>query len=248
MQEFLDAFVDPDNLYGHISYVLLIASMLMRTMHWLRLLAVSAGVFSATYYFTLGDSVSMFWESVFTLVNLAQLLILMIENRRGRFSADEQRFIDDVLKGVERAQVRRLMKIGAWTQVSDGRRLTNEKMKPDDLIYILEGEAVVMRMGKQVGFVGPTDFVGEMSYLTGKDATATVVTTTPMRYLAFEQKALRRYLSRNTEIRHAMEASFNRNLVGKLAKTSSQLQGPEDAAAAAEITAPPLKIAAKEGS
>ena len=228
MQEFIDAFIDPSNLAGHISYMLLIVSMLMRTMHWLRAFAISAGVFSAIYYISIGDPISFFWETIFTLVNATQLLILMIENRRGRFSADEQRFIDHVLKGVERAQIRRLMKLGAWTEVADGRTLFVEEEKPADLVYVVQGQAEVIRHGENVGSIGPGDFIGEMSYLSGEPATATVTTTSRVRYLAFEQEALRAYLGRNAEIRHAMEAGFNRNLVGKLAKTSSQLRQRSD--------------------
>lgn len=224
MQGFIDAFVDPANLAGHISYVLLIISMMMRTMHWLRVFAISAGMFSAAYYVTIGDPISFFWESVFTLVNVVQLLILFIENRRGKFSAEEQMFIDKVLKGVERVHVRRLMKLGAWTQVGEGFLMIREETEPSHLIFIVKGTAVVERRGKRVGIAGPGDFLGEMSYLSGKNATATVISQTPMRYLAFDRSALRRHLAKNIEIRHAIEAGFNRNLVEKLVKTSAQLQ------------------------
>jgi CRP-like cAMP-binding protein len=224
MQGFIDAFVDPTNMAGHISYVLLIISMMMRTMHWLRVFAISAGLFSAAYYVSVGDPISFFWESIFTLVNAVQLLILFIENRRGKFSAEEQMFIDKVLKGVERVHVRRLMKLGAWTQVGEGFLMIREETEPSHLIFVVKGTAIVERRGKRVGIAGAGDFLGEMSYLSGKNATATVISETPMRYLAFDRVALRRHLARNIEIRHAIEAGFNRNLVEKLVKTSAELQ------------------------
>jgi mannose-6-phosphate isomerase-like protein (cupin superfamily) len=222
MQEFLDAFMNPANIPGHISYVLLILSMLMRKMHLLRMVAVSAGTFSAFSYASLGDWVSFFWEVVFTLVNLVQLVFLAIENRRGRFSAEEQMFIDAVLQGVERAHIRRLMKMGAWIEVGDGHELIHEDTRPSHLYYVVNGTARIVRETRQLSVVGPGDFLGEMSYLTGKNATATVVAETPMRFLAFEREPLRAYLSRNPEIRHALEAGFNRNLVDKLVKTNSE--------------------------
>lgn len=224
MQVFLDAFVDPANLAGHISYILLIVSMMMRTMHWLRVFAISAGLFSAGYYASIGDPISFFWESVFTLVNAVQLLILFIENRRGKFSAEEQMFIDKVLKGVERIHVRRLMKMGAWTEVGENFKLIEEDTEPSNLIFIVSGTASVERKGEQVGHAGTGDFLGEMSYLSGKNATATVISETPMRYLAFDRAALKKHLAKNIEIRHALEAGFNQNLVEKLIKTSADLQ------------------------
>ena len=70
-------------LVGHLSYVLLVLSMMMRSMTWLRVIAVSAGLTSGAYgYFWLNDPVTVFWEAVFVLINLVQLLILAFENRK----------------------------------------------------------------------------------------------------------------------------------------------------------------------
>ena len=80
LAEFWADFSKPENIVGHIAYVLLIGSMMMRSMNWLRALAIMAGTISAIYYWRLGDQVSFFWESLFTFVNLIQLTILQIEN------------------------------------------------------------------------------------------------------------------------------------------------------------------------
>ena len=225
MNEFFDAFFNPTNIAGHISYTLLIASMLMRRMLYLRILAISAGTFSAIYYIIVDDPISLFWETLFTLVNLVQLIILHIENLRGSFSHEEQAFIDDVLSGVERGQARRLVKLGAWTEVNEDMVLIREDTTPTHLFYVVKGHAHVEREGRAIGKVGPRDFLGEMSYLSGSAATATVITDTPMRYLSFDRLQLRQHLAKNPEVRHALEASFNRNLVDKLVKTSSTPAG-----------------------
>ena len=177
MQAFIDSFLmsflDPVNLPGHFAYVLLIISMLMRKMVWLRVFAIAAGAFSAIYYTTLGDWVSCFWESLFSLVNAAQLLILFIENRRGKFTSEEQTFIDIALHGLERAHARRLMKLGKWMEISEDEVLIVEDSTPTHLYFVVNGTARVTRHERAVGLVGPGDFLGEMSYLTGKHATAT---------------------------------------------------------------------------
>lgn len=230
MQDFITEFLNPANIAGHISYMLLIGSMLMRNMLYLRLMAIAAGTFSGAYYFSLQDSVSLFWEVMFTLVNATQLVILFVENRRGRFTAEEQDFIAAVLPTVERAQTRRLLKLGAWTEVSDSMVLIHEETTPASLFYVVNGTARVDRAGRTLGMVGPGDFLGEMSYLTGQQASATVTTITPMRYLAFDRTALRTFLERNTDVRHALESGFNRNLVDKLVKTNTEVQAKEKAA------------------
>ena len=108
----IEQFATPGKLVGHLSYVLLVASMMMRSMKWLRIIAISAGVVSALYgYFFLLDFVTVFWEVVFVSVNLIQLLILEFENRRAKFSEDEQKFIEAVAPQVEKAHAKRLLRL-----------------------------------------------------------------------------------------------------------------------------------------
>jgi len=92
-------------------------------------------------------------------------------------------------------------------------------------MFLVSGNARVTRDGKTIGQVTRGDFLGEMSYLTGKKAAATVTTSEPTRYLAFERKALQEHLEKSPEVRHALEASFNRNLVSKLVSTNEQSVG-----------------------
>ena len=153
-------------------------------------------------------------------MNVAQLIILQIENRRGRFSDDEATFIKTCLAGIERAHSRRLVKLGAWTEVQEDVTLITQDIPPDHLKFIVSGEARVERNGRTIGTVRCGDFLGEMSYLTDKPATASVITTEPTRYLSFDRKILRGHLEKNPEVRHALEAGFNRNLVDKLSKSN----------------------------
>ena len=145
-------------------------------------------------------------------------MILALENRKTRFTTEEQMFIDTALQHVEPAHCRRVMRLGNWVEQPDGVVLITEDSSPEHLFFVVNGTAEVVRHGHQVGIVGPGDFLGEMSYLTGKNATATVTTVTPMRYLVLDRPSLRAYLGRHPQVRHALELGFNRNLVDKLVK------------------------------
>ena len=145
IEQFINAFTDPGALVGHFAYVLLIVSMMMRSMNWLRFFAILAGTISSIYYWILSDYVSMFWEALFSLVNVAQLIILQIENRRGKFSDEENLFIRTCLKDIERAHARRLVKIGAWTEVQDDAVLITQDTCPEQLKFLVSGEARVER-------------------------------------------------------------------------------------------------------
>jgi hypothetical protein len=224
IQEFMEFAFSPGRLVGHLSYILLIVSMLMRTMTKLRILAVSAGLVSAVYgFFWLNDPVTVFWEVVFVTTNLVQLSILAWENKRASFNEDEQRFIKAAVPNVEKGQAKRLLKAGQWSDAAAGDVLTREGEIASHLVFITSGAVRIEKAGRIVGVCGHDDFVGEISFMNNKPATATAIVANSIRYLKFEREKLRKLVDKETEIRHALETSFNRNLVEKLIKSN---EGP----------------------
>ena len=220
----IEQFATPGKLVGHLSYILLVASMMMRTMKWLRIIAISAGVVSALYgYFFLRDFVTVFWEVVFVTTNLVQLLIMEIENRRAKFSEDENKFIEAVIPDVERALAKRLLKLAKHVDFEPGSILTQEGKPVERLLFLLRGAVRIDKEGAMVGVCGHDDFIGEIGFMLKTNATATSIVTNSARALSFDPETLRNLLSKNPDLRHALESSFNRNLVGKLVKSN---EGP----------------------
>ena len=222
--DFLTAeFASPGKLLGHLSYVLLVASMMMRSMKLLRIVAVGAGVVSALYgWFFLRDFVTVFWEVVFVTVNLLQLLLMEIANRRARFGEEEARFVAAALPDVEKGEARRVLAIATRLELDEDAILTREGERPGRLWFVLHGAARVEKEGRMVGVCARDDFVGEIGFMLDSAATATTVVTHPMRCLVFETEALRALLAKNPPLRHALEASFNRDLVSKLVKANEK--------------------------
>ena len=214
-------FATPGKLLGHLSYVLLVASMMMRRMKTLRIVAVAAGTVSALYgWFFLRDFVTVFWEVIFVAVNLAQLIIMEIANRRARFGEEEARFVAAALPDVERGEARRVLRLAERLEIAEGETLTVEGERPGRLWFVLQGAARVEKDGRMVGVCARDDFVGEIGFMLDTTATATAVVTHPMHCLVFDTARLRELLARQPALRHALEASFNRDLVGKLVKAN----------------------------
>jgi len=224
----IEQFATPGKLVGHLSYMLLVGSMLMRSMKWLRIIALSAGFVSAIYgYFWLKDFVTVFWEVVFVTTNLVQLLLLEWANKRAKFSDDEQRFVKTALPHVERAHARTMLKLASWKSYDAGEILTSENSKVDNLLFILEGAVRIDKDGAMVGVCGHEDFLGEIGFMSGEGATATSIVVNPVRCLSFEREGLMKMMERYPEIRHSMEASFNRSLVSKLVKSNDGARRPQ---------------------
>src|ERR1700758_63158 len=102
-------------LVGNIEYILLVISMMMTNMIWLRSLAVASGVAGFVYSaWWLHDPVGVFWETAFTSVNVVQLVLIKYRNLTAVFGEDDRELYLRFFPDLERYQMRRLLKTGRW--------------------------------------------------------------------------------------------------------------------------------------
>ena len=221
-QDFVTRMADPSHLLTHLPYALLVISMLMNDMGWLRAIAIVAGVIRIINrsFFEI-DPIIVFWEVIFVAVNIIQLTILWYYARRHRFSEDEQRFASIMPATIDRGTVRRLLRLAKLRYADEGQQLTHEGRPVTELVFIADGVMQIEQGGRIIAVCGPGDFVGEMSFVTGAPASATAIAAKPMRYLAFDQVRLRASIEADADLRQALDASLNHNLVGKLTKANA---------------------------
>ena len=90
MEFTLQSAFSPQGMLGHTAYLLLVASMLMRRMLYLRLLVIASALVSIAYTaFVLNDPVSTFWESLLIATNILQITRNWLKERRAGFTAEE---------------------------------------------------------------------------------------------------------------------------------------------------------------
>jgi hypothetical protein len=213
---------NPVELFGHFTYFLLIVSMLMRRMVWLRALAVASGVTKIIYraVFVL-DPVSVLWETVFVIVNAAQLAIIWYDEYHHRFSEEGDHFARSMPQGVERSAIRRLLDHADLRHFAPGEVLTRQGEAVGTLMYIADGIVKVEAGDRVVAICGPGDYIGELSFLSGNPASATASVVKPSRMLAFDQAKLAAAVEADPMLRRTLESALNRNLAGKLTRSNS---------------------------
>jgi len=92
----------------------------------------------------------------------------------------------DALAGVglfsslSKTQLRSLGHLMTCVDVPSGRALTNEGEVGREFMVVVEGRASVRRDGRLIATLGPGDFLGEMSLISGKPQSATVTAETDM--------------------------------------------------------------------
>jgi CRP-like cAMP-binding protein len=204
-------------MVGHLSYLLLVISMLMRSMTALRLLVIGSALAAITYDVVwLKDPVGVFWETLLVTVNVVQIGLLWRANRRARFSPEEDAFVSSRLSRLSRKAARRLLNRGVWSDGLPGTVLTTEGETVQHLVYLHSGRVDITLNGVTVGTCRPGNYVGEMSVLDGAPASATAVVAEPSRYWLISTETLRKLHETDDELAGAVEMGIARDLRRKI--------------------------------
>ncbi|MCP4316029.1 MAG: cyclic nucleotide-binding domain-containing protein [Hyphomicrobiales bacterium] len=223
MESIITAALAPESIAGHLSYGLLVLSMLMSSIVWLRAIALVSGVAGVVYSgMVLHDPIGTGWEALFVLANLGQLCLLMWRSRRVRFTDEEFLFCQNALVLVPPFLARQFIDAGNWRDVPAGTVLTQQDETVEQLTYVAEGHVDVTVNGRLVAACATGDFIGELGIISGRPATATTTATTDLRALVFERETLLKHLQRQPDIKIALQAGFKNNLRHKLAKANER--------------------------
>ncbi len=186
----------------------------------LNLMAAACVLASLFHAFNLSSAIIQVAWITISLVGITRMAFV---NLRLRFTDDERTFVEDMLKGLPLAQARSLLDTGFWVGAERGSVLTVQGKPVDHLCYMASGKAEVLVDGKLVAQCGTGAMIGEVTYLTGEPASATVRTAETMRCLRFQAAHLREFLSKNPEIRAVLEQNMANHLRTKLVDASTQV-------------------------
>jgi hypothetical protein len=208
---------------GHLSYLLLVFSMLMRRMLWLRLFVTASAVAGVLFDgLWLQNWVGVFWQALLVVVNLAEMFILWRNDRRAVFSPEEQTFRTALLAGLTPGQARSFLDRGRWETLAPGAVLTREGETPEYLTYIASGEVRVETRDRLVRLVEGGHFIGEMSLIGDDKATATTRMQAEGRVWRIERPKIERLRETTPAVMSVLEAAFARDMRAKIVFQNTQ--------------------------
>lgn len=223
MELTLESAFSSQGALGHSAYLLLVLSMLMRRMIWLRILVIASALVAIAYAsLILTDPVSTFWESLLIVVNLGQLTLTWWLDRRTQFDAREDQMRRLHFARLAPSRMRRMLRAGHWESLPAGTRLTRAGVPVEALWFIRQGSARVEVEGVPVASCPPGSFVGEMTVATGEPASADVVLDSPASLWRIDAAVLRDLAARDPEIGHALEAAFFRSIRQRLVDSNDR--------------------------
>ena len=207
------------HLAGHLASILTMVAYLLKDILWLRLLTILSCVAGIAFnYFVPAEPLwsVIYWNLLFMVINIVQVAILIKERAGVRFTEEEKELHDTLFKNFAPFEFMKLMRIVEWREARQGDVLAVEEQPIDAVMLIYNGLVRVEAQGKEVAQLTDGNFVGEVSFITGGGASATVRALQPTRYITWPKIGVTKLLNRNPSMRLAMQSVISTDLSKKL--------------------------------
>ncbi|MCO4754216.1 MAG: cyclic nucleotide-binding domain-containing protein [Bacteriovoracaceae bacterium] len=212
-------------ILGNLSYMLVACSFMVRDMLWLRGLSIMASCCGIFYSSTVAKTplwTPIVWSCVFIGLNVYHISRLILENRGITFTDKEQELYQTCFSTLSPLEFKKLNDIAEWKQISENEKIIEQGQKMTSLYLIYSGITNVVVDGKKVAELRDGQFIGEMSFMTEGDATATVVSEHPTEYLTWNQEGLKGLMARNPSLLFSLQKSMGTQLSNAIKEGNNQ--------------------------
>lgn len=194
----------------HAANVLYLLAFTVRDILWLRILTVVAAVCLIPYFYFRPEPLMtpIYWNLVFTALNIYWICRLLLERLPVKLSADERRLCELVFRTMTPREMIKLLKLATWENAETGDCFVERSKPLDRLIVIYSGKACVEVDGRIVAELQPGRFIGSISYVTEETSPVNVVAIEPMRYVYWPKSKLKDFMSKNAELHSALKSTL----------------------------------------
>ncbi len=221
--------MDIVTIIGHLSFIAIAASFLVKDILWLRAVSILASILAIIFnYFVDAGPIWLVigWSIVFILINSYNIILLLQERRGVTFSPEEQEMYETVFQGFSPVEFMKLLRIGQWREVDVEQVLVKQGQNVDEILFIYDGRADVFNNDQKINQLKDGAFIGEMELARDRPAVATVKSTTPVRIIAWPVVDLKQFLIRNPSMNSTIQSIFSADLIQKLQRqATSAVQG-----------------------
>ena len=201
---------------GHLAFGLIAFSFLVKDILYLRILSILASLFSVLYNFYIPITpmwLPIGWNVVFVLVNLYHIAVIVYEKRPIKMTPKDKELYETLFKDLSPVEYLKISKVAQWKKYKSGETIIRQDHLVPDLILIYNGTVDVVVENKKVAELKDGQFVGEMSFLTEKTATATCIVKHDTECLVWKQPEFKDLLKRNPSLYYTIQSLLSNQLV-----------------------------------
>ena len=211
------------SIAGHLAFGLIAFSFLVKDIFWLRIVSILASLFSVFYNYLIPLEpmwLAINWNFIFIAVNLYHIAVILYEKREVKMDDKNQELYDTLFSEMTPVEYLKISRAAKWELVKAGQRIITQGMPVPDLYLIYNGTVDVMVDNEQIAELKDGEFVGEMSFLTEKVATATCKVKYDAQCLVWKQKEFKELLKRNPSLYFTIQSVLSSQVSDKLVKST----------------------------
>ena len=201
---------------GHLAFGLIAFSFLVKDILWLRVVSILASLFSVFYNYVIPANpmwLAINWNIVFVVVNLYHIAVIIYEKRPIKMAPKDKELYETLFKDLSPVEYLKISKVAEWKSFKSGETIIRQNHLVTDLILIYNGTVDVVVGTKKVAELKDGQFVGEMSFLTEKSATATCIVKHDTECLVWKQPEFKELLKRNPSLYYTIQSLLSNQLV-----------------------------------
>ena len=210
---------------GHLAFGLIAFSFLVKDILYLRLVSVVASLFSVLYNFYIPVEpmwIAIGWNIIFILLNLYHVAVIIYEKRPVDMTDKEKELYETMFKGLTPVEFLKITKVAEWKKFNTPLPIITQGKPVKDLILIYNGTVDVLVNDNKVAELKDGQFVGEMSFLTEKPATATCRVEHNAECLVWPQKDFKDLLKRNPSLYFTIQSLLSEQVSNNLVSSSQK--------------------------
>jgi len=212
-------------LAGHLAFGLIAFSFLVKDIFWLRIVSIIASLFSVFYNYVIPLEpmwLAINWNFIFIVVNIYHIAIILYEKREVKMDDKNQELYDTLFSEMTPVEYLKISRAAKWELVKSGQKIITQGMPVPDLYLIYNGTVDVLVDNEQIAELKDGEFVGEMSFLTEKVATATCKVKYDAQCLVWKQREFKELLKRNPSLYFTIQSVLSAQVSDKLVISSKK--------------------------
>ena len=198
-------------------YFLVFLALAIREILWLRITITFGQSTLFTYSMLNGNYNIAFWNSLFVMVNIIQIIIIYRERQQLEIPEEVQDIYDTIFHANTNRQF-----LYFWDQGKAGFVENKTIIKAGDiqkdLMLVLSGTAEVKRDATVIAQLKRGQFIAEISYITGKTASADVVVKERLSYMIWDRETLVNLRKTKPAIMDKLDRILTLDMADKLTK------------------------------
>ena len=217
--------MDIATIVGHLAFGLIAFSYLVKDIMYLRILSIVASLFGMFFNYTVPVEpmwLPIGWNGLFVLVNLYHISILLYEKRPINMDDKNTELYETLFKELTPVEYLKISKAAQWQHYEPDDVVIRQLHLVPDLILIYNGTIDVKVDNNKVAELRDGQFVGEMSFLTEKSATATCVVKHATECLVWKQKEFKELLKRNPSLYFTIQSLLSAQVSNNLVSSSKK--------------------------